>query len=133
MPTQKQNKRFPFTPTYKNIQEILTDHSLATLGDAYTNLIYSIYLSTKTGKPTGAKANSHMLSNALKQAGLRELLPSRVDRHKQADAAEALLVYVWLQGLTTITENVHTLTKHENTTDAFSFLLSEAKKKLDQQ
>jgi len=131
MPNQRKNKRFPIATSYKTIQEILTDHNLATLGDAYTNLVYSIYLSIKTGKPTGAKANSHMLSKALKQAELRELMPSRVDRHKQADAAEALLVYVWLLGLTTITESVNTLTNYKDVAEAFGSLLSDAKKKLD--
>ncbi len=87
----------------------------------------------KTGKPTGAKADSFMLANALKKAGLRDLMPSRVDRHKQADAAEALLVYVWLQGLTTITESVNILTKYTNVAEAFSFLLSNARKKLNLQ
>jgi hypothetical protein len=131
MPNLRKNKRFPIATSYKTIQEILTDHNLATLGDAYTNLVYSIYLSIKTGKPAGAKADSQMLSKALKQAELRELMPSRVDRHKQADAAEALLVHVWLQGLTTITESVNTLIKYKDVAEAFGFLLSDAKKKLD--
>ena len=131
MPTQRKNKRFFFTPTHKTMQKIFADHGLATLGDAYTNLIYSLYLSARNGKPTGAKANSHILSKALKQAGLRELMASRVDRHEQADAAEALLLYVWLQGLTTIQESVDALSKHRGAAEAFSSLLSDAKKKLD--
>ncbi len=133
MPKSRKNTRYPFTPTGKTLQEILTNHELATLGDAYTNFIYSLYLSIKTGKPTGAKADSRTLSKALKQAGLRELLPSRTDRHKQADAAEALLIYVWLLGLTTINENLATLTKRENDVEAFSSLLSDAKEKIEKQ
>ncbi len=129
MPTPK--KRFPFTPTYKNVQEILADHNLATLGDAYVNFVYSLHLSMKTGRPTGAKVDSRLLSKALNQAGLRILLPSRVDRHKQADAAEALLVYLWLQGLTTIRENVETLKAHEDIAEAFSLLVSRAVKTLN--
>lgn len=129
MPNPK--KRFSFTPTHKTIQEILTDHKLAALGDAYTNLVYSLYISTKTGQPAGGKADGHMLSQALKQAGLRNLLGSRVDRHKQADAAEALLVYVWLQSLTTIRESVGILIEHEDVVEAFSFLLSKANKRLN--
>jgi hypothetical protein len=124
-------KRFSFAPTYRTLEEILTDHDLAVLGDAYTNLIYSLYLSAKTGKPTGAKASGQILSKALKQAGLRDFLASRVDRHKQADAAEGLLVYAWLQSLTTITESVNVLAKHDNVVEAFSSLLVDAKKKLN--
>ncbi|UCE95728.1 MAG: hypothetical protein JSV51_08470 [Candidatus Bathyarchaeota archaeon] len=120
-----------FRPTYETIQEILVDHELATLGDAYTNFIYSLFLSIRNGRPTGSKANSSMLSKALKQAGLRELMSSRMDRHGQADAAEALLVYVWLQDLTTISESVALLVKHKNVTEAFSSLLSRAKEKLN--
>jgi len=131
MSNTRKSKRFTFTTTYKTLEKILTDHNLATLGDAYTNLIYSLYLSIKTGKPTGAKASSRMLSKALKQAGLRDLMSSRLDRHSQADAAEALLVYAWLQGQATITESVNILSSHEKVADAFSSLLTDTKKKLD--
>jgi len=129
MSNPMRNKQFPFTPACRTLQDVLTDHDLAALGDAYTNLLYSLYLSTKTGKPAGARANSYILSKALRQSGLRELMPTRVDRHKQADAAESLLVYAWLQGLTTITESVEALTKHESAAEGFSSLLSDAKKK----
>lgn len=131
MSNTRKSKRFAFTPTYKTLEKILTDRNLATLGDAYTNLIYSLHLSIKTGKPTGAKASSQVLSKALKQAGLRDLMSSRLDRHSQADAAEALLVYAWLQGQATITESVNILSNHEKATDAFSSLLTDTKKKLN--
>ncbi|MFP3984892.1 MAG: ribonuclease III family protein [Candidatus Bathyarchaeia archaeon] len=131
MSRPRKTKRYSFTPTCKTLQEVLVNHELATLGDAYTNLLYSLYLSIKTGKPTGAKADSHMLSKALKQAGLREFLSSRVDRHKQADAAEALLVYVWLQSLITIEESLSILTKYDDVAEGFSAVLSTAKAKLN--
>jgi hypothetical protein len=124
------SNRYSFAPSHSALPDILTDHKLASLGDAYTNLVYSLYLSVKTGKPAGAKADGRLLSNACKRAGLRGFLPSRVDRHQQADAAEALLVYVWLQGLATISESVSTLMKYEDVEEAFGFLLSTAKKKL---
>lgn len=125
-----ESRRYSFPPSYDALPDILTDHELASLGDAYTNFVYSLYLSVKTGRPAGAKADGRMLSNACKRAGLREFLPSRVDRHKQADAAEALLVYVWLLGLTTISEAVSVLTRHEDVEEAFACLLSTAKRKL---
>jgi hypothetical protein len=123
-------KRFSFAPTYKTLQEILDDGNLAALGDAYINLVYSLYLSMKTGTPTGTKTNNRILSNALRQAGLRNFMASRVDRHKQADAAEALLVYCWLQGLTTISRDVRTLVRCKSVDEGFSSLLSDAKRKL---
>ena len=131
MPKLKENKLFNFTPAHKTIEEILIDRDLAILGDAYANLIYSLYLSIKKGRPRGAKVDSQSLSQALKQAELRGFLPSRVDRHKQADAAEALLVYIWLQDLTTICESVETLAEHSDVIEGFSELLREAKKKLN--
>ena len=130
MQKQKKGRRFPFTPTHKSLEEILVDRNLAAIGDAYTNLIYSLYLSLKTEKPTGGKADNHILAQASKNAGLKELLPSRADRHEQANAAEALLVYTWLQGLSTITESVEIMIKQENAIEAFSSLLSSAKKNL---
>jgi hypothetical protein len=130
MPRVKKSRRFLFTPPFKTLQEILTNQGLAALGDAYVNLLYSLYLSSKSGRPIGGKADSAMLAAALKGVGLRELLPSRVDRHKQADAAEALIVYVWLRGLTTITESVEELIRSNDAVEAFGFLLSEAKEKL---
>ncbi len=122
-------RRFPFTPTYKTLQDVLDDSNLAALGDAYTNLIFSIYLSLSTGIPTGSKINNRILSDALRQAELREFLTSRVDRHKQADAAEALLVYTWLQGSTTISQDVDTLIKCKNVVEGFKTLLLDAKRK----
>ncbi len=131
MTNPRKSKMFRFTPTFKTIQEILADQELAKLGDAYTNLVYSLYLSVKIEKPTGAKADSRLLSKALKQSGLRAFLPSRVDRHKQADAAESLLVYAWLQGSMTIKESVEALAEHKDVVKAFTHLLSIAREKLD--
>jgi len=127
----RRQRRFSFAPTYKTLQEILDDGNLAALGDAYVNLVYSLYLSIKTGSPKGAKINNRLLSNALRQAGLRNFITSRVDRHKQADAAEALMVYCWLQGLTTISRDVYTLRKCKSVDEGFNSLLSEAKRKLN--
>jgi len=126
----KPRKLFEFTPNYKALHEMLSDHELATLGDAYVNFLYSLYLSIKAGKPTGEKADNRTLSKALVHSGLREQIASRVDRHKQADAAEALLVFAWLQGTTTITECLEILLKHENSMEALSALLLHANKKL---
>lgn len=129
MPKQ-QKSRFLFTPTHKSLEEILIDRNLAAIGDAYTNLIYSLYLSLKTGKPTGERADNHILAQASKNSGLKELLPSRAGRHGQANAAEALLVYAWLRGSTTIRESVEMMIKQKNVVEAFSSLLSNSKKKL---
>lgn len=119
-----------FVPTYKTLPEILADGELAALGDAYVNLIYSLYLSVKSGKAVGEKVDNRVLSEALRHAGLRERIAARMDRHKQADAAESMLVYAWLKGKITITESLGILMKHKDTVEAFSSLLSYVDRRL---
>ncbi len=126
-------KRYSFAPEYKSLREIILDDDLASFGDAYTNLLNSLYLSEKMNKPKGVKATSLSLSKAFKKVDLKQLMPPRSDRHSQGDAVEALLAYAWLQRLTTIAEDVAVLVRHDNIVDAFSALLIEVKKKLNSQ
>ena len=116
-------------PQYENLSEVLMDQKLAKLGDAYVNFLYSLALSKKKGEATGTKVKGRLLADALKKAGLRKFLPSRIDRHKQADAAEALIVYPWLRGSMTMEEGLEILEQNENSEDAFIFLLLTAKNK----
>lgn len=120
-----------FVPKYKNLSEALKDQKLASLGDSFVNFIYSLALSRRKGEPIGAKVNSRVLSEALKKAGLRKLLPSRTDRHTQADAAEALIVYAWIQNIMTMEEGVNILEQHEDPVEAFCALLLTMAKKLN--
>jgi hypothetical protein len=122
---------FEFIPQHKNLSEVLMDHKLAKLGDAYVNFLYSLAISKKTGEPSGIKVKGRLLADAFKKAGLRKFLPSRVDRHKQADAAEALIVYSWIRGSMTIEEGLEILEQNENSLEAFSCLLLTAKMKLE--
>lgn len=122
---------FTLKQQYKSLTEILLDQKLAKLGDAYVNFLYSLALSNKEGKPTGIKVKGSLLADALKKAGLRKFLPSRIDRHKQADAAEALIVYVWIQGLMSLEEGLEIFEKSEDDMEAFSCLMLSAKKKIN--
>ena len=122
---------FAFISRYRDLREVLMDQKLAALGDAYVNLVYSVALSKRKGEPTGAKVDNRLLAEALKKAGLRSFLPSRIDRHKQADAAEALIVYAWVRGSMTMEEGVSILEQGEDTVEAFCSFLLTAKKKLD--
>ena len=122
---------FAFVSQYKNLREVLMDQKLAALGDAYVNLVYSLALSKRKGEPTGAKVDNRLLAEALKKAGLRSLLPPRIDRHKQADAAEALIAYSWVRGLMTMEEGVSILEQDEDAVEAFSSFLLTVMKKLD--
>jgi len=124
-------KEFPFISKYKSLTDILTDHELAALGDAYVNFVYSLTLSKKTGKPIGRKVSSSTLATALKKADLRRFLASRTDRHRQADAAEALIVFAWLLGTTSLEETLRIMEREETAEDAFSILLQTILKRIN--
>ena len=124
---KKRVETFSFIKTHENITEVLTNHKLASLGDAYINLVYSLALSNRKGQPSGAKVKGTVLAEAIKKAGLREYLPSRMTRHMLADAAEALIVYAWLHNCITLEESVATLEKTDDPIDGFSQLLATIK------
>jgi hypothetical protein len=119
--------KYTFQKPHKNLTQILTDHKLASLGDAYTNLIYSLATSNKKNEPTGTKVKGTILAEAIKKSGLRDYLPSRMTRHMMADAAEALIVYAWLNGHVTLEESVTTIERIDDPTEGFSQLLTKIK------
>ena len=122
---------FAFTPQHESLSEVLMDQKLASLGDAYVNFLYSLALSKKKGEPAGTKVEGRLLADAFKKAGLRKFLPSRIDRHKKADAVEALIVYAWMRGSMTMDESLKILEQNEDMIEAFSLLLLTAKRKLE--
>ena len=126
----KNCKTVAFTKIYKDLKEILTDHELASLGDAYINFVYSISLSSKRGKPSGAKVKGSALAEALRKTELRDYLGARITRHVQADAAEALIVYAWLNNHITLEESVAILQRAKNTVEGLSQLLTLVKKRV---
>jgi len=122
---------FAFVPKYESLSQVLMDQKLASLGDAYVNFLYSLALSKKKGEPSGTKVKGRLLADAFKKAGLRKFLPARIDRHKQADAAEALIVYAWIRGSMTMEEGLKILQQNGDEVEVFSLLLLTAKSKLD--
>jgi len=127
----EESSMFTFISQHKSLSEVLMDQKLAKLGDAYVNFLYSMALSKKKGEPAGTKVQGRLLADAFKKAGLRKFLPSRIDRHKQADAAEALIVYPWLLGSMTMEEALEILEQNEDTIEAFSVILLAAKSKTE--
>lgn len=113
-----------FAEKQHTLAQVLTNHDLASLGDAYVNFVYSLALSNRKGKPCGAKVKGSVLAEALKRAGLREYLPARMTRHVLADAAEALIVYAWLNGDITLEECVAVLEKNDDVINGLSQLLA---------
>jgi len=127
---KKTGKAFSHVTTYHSLTEVLTDRGLASLGDAYINFVYSLSLSNRKLKPLGRKVKGTVLAQALKKAGLREYLPSRMDSHALADAAEALLVYAWLQDCITLEESVAALERSDDTVEGLTQLLTAIRRKV---
>ncbi len=115
------------TSKYKDLREVMQDKELAALGDAIVNFLYSLALSVKEGRPIGVKVNSRVLSDSLTKAGLRNLLSSRLDRHHKADAAEAVIAYMFLRGKLSIKRAIDTLSVYEDPIEAFTQLLIKIK------
>lgn len=116
---------------YDRLEELLLDKDLAGLGDAYVNFIYSLAMSQRNQRPMGAKVKNQVLADAVEKSGLRRLLPRRVDRHKRGNAAEALLVFAWLDDLLDLNDCVQMLSEEKEPARAFTNLLREVLKKLD--
>ena len=99
-----------------------TDKGLAKIGDGIVNLTYSIAKSiiltknTKNNKSirTGWKVSKIVLSNALKDAGMKSFAKNRANAHDIADTAEALVAYVWFRELITINKIIEILTENLN-------------------
>jgi hypothetical protein len=125
------NRMFAFAPQHESLSQVLMDQKLASLGDAYVNFLYSLALSKKRGEPAGTKVKGRLLADAFEKAELRKFLPSRIDRHKKADAAEALIVYAWMRGSMTLEEGLKILEQNGDEVEAFSLLLLTAKRKLN--
>lgn len=126
----KSARAFPFIRSCRDLTEVLSDHKLASLGDSYINFVYSLALSNQTGNPSGAKVKGAVLAEALRKAGLREFLPSRMTKHMLADAAEALIVYGWLHNCTTLQESVAMLQKPQDLVEDLCKLLVTVKNRI---
>jgi hypothetical protein len=124
------NIKKPFLKNCSSLPQVLTDKPLAALGDAYVNFVYSLALSRRTGKPCGKKVKGTPLAEAVRKAGLRKFLPSRIDKHILSDAAEALLVYAWLNDFITLEESVEVLEKTDDLEKGLARLLLAAKEKI---
>jgi hypothetical protein len=121
---------FTFRTNRRSLAEVLTDRDLASLGDAYVNFVYSLALSNKKRKPLGARVKGSVLAEALRKAGLRDSLGSGMSRHALGDAAEALILYAWLNGYLTLDESVALIGTGEDAVEGASMLLATAKKRI---
>ena len=82
-------------PSFKSLKEIGTHKGLSKIGDAITNLIYSITKSIVMERLEARNVSRTILSNALKNADLRGCAKLRADSHDMADTAEAFIGYMY--------------------------------------
>ena len=127
---RKLGRTFSFLRTYTNLTQVLTDHKLASLGDTYINFAYSLALSNKRGEPSGSKVKGSVLAQALRKAGLRKFMPSRMTQHMLADAAEALIVYAWLYNYITLDETVSVMARTDELVEGLIQLITAIKNRL---
>lgn len=93
-------------PSFKSLKEIGTYKGLAKIGDAITNLIYSIAKSKAIGHLDARSVSRTILSQALKNAGLRDYAKQRADSHDLADTAEAFIGYSFCAEICTLDQLV---------------------------
>ena len=60
------------------------------------------------------------LAEALREAELRRVLSSRIDKHVTNDAAEALAIYAWLNKLLPLEESVAILERTDDMQKGFA-------------
>jgi len=113
------------------LRQIMRDRQLASLGDAYVNFVYSLALTRLKGYPQGTKVSDKLLAEALKMAGLRDHLGTRVAKKDMANASEAILAEAYRRKLLTIEESVQLIFQYGDTPAAgLSDLLKLAAEKL---
>lgn len=113
------------------LRQVMRNKQLASLGDAYVNFVYSLALSRLSGHPQGTKVSDRILSQALKLAGLRDELGTRVAKKDLANASESLLAEAYRRDILTIEESVRIISeKPENPTAGISDLVKLAAQRI---
>jgi hypothetical protein len=113
------------------LRQIMRDKQLASLGDAYVNFVYSLALTRFNGYPQGTKVSDKILAEALRMAGLRDHLGTRVAKKDMANASEAILAEAYRRNLLSIEESIQVIVQHgEIPTAGLSDLLKLAARKL---
>jgi hypothetical protein len=95
----------------------MSDHDLASLGDAFVNLVCSLALSNRKGQPIGIKVKGRVLA------------ARAMSTHTLADASEALIVYAWLNNCISLEQSVEILRKEKALVQRFAELLTATKKR----
>jgi len=97
-----------------DLNSVVHHEGFAKLGDAFVNFLYSLAKSTATGEPTGCKVPDAVLANAYRTSVLAQIpeLNIRGRKGKVGDSVEALLLWAWLTGVSSIDALVTTLSEN---------------------
>jgi len=107
--------------TKQKLREIMRNRDLAKFGDALVNFIYSLAKTKAYDNPVGERVYDKALLEAVREAGLRALMPSSSPAGDVGDGAEALIGHSYLSGLFTIDELVTILESSIHTYDLEAF------------
>ena len=88
-------KHLPPLQLLRSLKDIGINKPLAKFGDSVTNFIFSLAKTMVLGQFDQRKVNKQVLSQALKDAGLKPYARTRSDAHALADTAEAFIGYVY--------------------------------------
>ena len=84
------------------LKPIMRDQGLAKYGDTVANYIYSQAKTNILGKPFGERVFDKALAEAIRNIGLREVMPSSISTGKIGDGVEALIGFSILEKILSI-------------------------------
>ena len=84
---------------------------LASIGDSFINLIYSLAISNALNKPLGITVSNSILYQSIKKTKIRDAIGTRSDKHKIADYVEGYIFKAWAEGKLDIKEAVDILAR----------------------
>ena len=101
----------------REIRKIILSKNLSQLGDFLTNYVYSLMRIGVRGKNGAIHVWDKSLAFAAKNSELKQHFPSRTKTDGLADGVEALIAFVYLNGIMNLNEMVVTLEKGANDND----------------
>ena len=94
---------------HKNIESIMHDKGLAKVGDNLVNFCYSLAKSLVLGYTTGEKVRDSVLARAIRSTSIYHHMNRRADAGRAGDAYEAIMAYLWMKGVVSISDIVSSL------------------------
>ncbi len=96
---------------HESLESIMNDKGLAKVGDNLVNFVYSLAKSVVLGQTTGEKVRDRVLARAIRATNVYNHISRRTDAGRAADAYEAIMAYLWMNGKFTIQQAVKSLTE----------------------